>query len=128
MISVATLVTMAIAFATAAVVSIGGIAAMIPEIHRQAVDVYHWMDDGQFATTFAISQIAPGPNILLMSLVGYRAQGLAGLAVSTLVRRIWKSPQPISGTSLRMRMMRSIQFIRDWGSRLWLAALTCWNP
>lgn len=78
------LIQMSITFASAAIVSIGGIAAMIPEIHRQAVEVYHWMDDAQFATTFAISQIAPGPNILLMSLVGYRVQGLAGLAVATL--------------------------------------------
>ena len=82
--SVSTLLAMAAAFALAAIVSIGGIAAMIPEIHRQAVDVYHWMDNEQFATTFAISQIAPGPNILIMSLIGYRVQGLAGLAVATL--------------------------------------------
>jgi chromate transporter len=78
------LLAMALTFATAAIVSIGGIAAMIPEIHRQAVDVYHWMDNAQFATTFAISQIAPGPNILFMSLIGYRVQGFAGLAVATL--------------------------------------------
>jgi chromate transporter len=78
-----TLTTMALTFATAAIVSFGGIAAMIPEIHRQAVDVYGWMNDSQFATTFAISQIAPGPNILLMSLVGWRVAGLPGLLVAT---------------------------------------------
>jgi chromate transporter len=82
--NISLLITMAITFGSAAIVSVGGIAAMIPEIHRQAVDVYHWMDDAQFATTFAISQIAPGPNILLMSLVGYRVQGFIGLAVATL--------------------------------------------
>jgi chromate transporter len=75
---------MAVTFATTALVSVGGIAAMIPEIHRQAVGVYGWMDDAQFATAFAISQIAPGPNILLMSLVGWRVAGLAGLIVATL--------------------------------------------
>ena len=78
------LVTMVITFASTALVSVGGIAAMIPEIHRQAVDIYGWMDDAQFATAFAISQIAPGPNILLMSLVGWRVAGLAGLIVATL--------------------------------------------
>ena len=36
-----------------------------------------------------------------------------------------KSPQPISGTSLRMRMMRSVQFSIESGSRRCLAALTC---
>lgn len=78
------LLAMALTFATAAIVSIGGIASMIPEIHRQAVDVYHWMDNAQFATTFAISQIAPGPNILFLSLIGYRVQGFSGLAVATV--------------------------------------------
>ena len=78
------LVTMALTFATTALVSVGGIAAMIPEIHRQAVGVYGWMDDAQFATTFAISQIAPGPNILLMSLVGWRVAGFVGMMVATL--------------------------------------------
>ncbi|HWG06966.1 MAG TPA: chromate transporter [Beijerinckiaceae bacterium] len=78
------LITMAVTFATTAIVSVGGIQAMIPEIHRQAVDVYGWMDDAEFATTFAISQIAPGPNILIMSLMGWRIAGFAGLVVATL--------------------------------------------
>jgi chromate transporter len=78
------LINMAMMFATTAIVSVGGIAAMIPEIHRQAVDVYGWMDNETFATTFALSQIAPGPNILLMSLIGWRIAGFPGLAVATL--------------------------------------------
>lgn len=78
------LVNMAVTFATTALVSVGGIATMIPEIHRQATEVYGWMNDAQFATAFAIAQIAPGPNILLMSLVGWRVAGFAGLMVATL--------------------------------------------
>ena len=78
------LMTVAATFAVTALVSVGGIAAMIPEIHRQSVEVHGWMNDAQFATTFAISQIAPGPNILLMSLVGWRVAGFAGLIVTTL--------------------------------------------
>lgn len=54
---------MAITFATTVLVSVGGIATMIPEIHRQATEVYGWMDDAQFATAFALAQIAPGPII-----------------------------------------------------------------
>src|SRR5437879_4540418 len=33
-----------------------------------------------------------------------------------------KSPQPTSGTSLRMRMMRSVQFNNESGWRRWFAA------
>src|SRR5271166_6343122 len=38
-----------------------------------------------------------------------------------------KSPHPISGTSLRTRIMRSVQFSIECGSRRCSAALTCWN-
>ena len=78
------LLKMAIIFATTALVSVGGIASMIPEIHRQAVELNGWMSNDAFVATFAISQIAPGPNILLMSLVGWRVAGWAGLIVATL--------------------------------------------
>ena len=42
--------------------------------------------DGRYAVrhAFAIAQIAPGPNILLMSFLGWRAAGFAGLIVATL--------------------------------------------
>ena len=78
------LLKMALIFATTALVSVGGIATMIPEIHRQAVDLNGWMTNDVFVSTFAISQIAPGPNILLMSLVGWRVAGAGGLIVATL--------------------------------------------
>lgn len=82
--NVDTLLSMAQTFALTAMVSIGGIATMIPEIHRIAVENNNWMSDTDFAAAFAISQIAPGPNVLLMSLVGWRVAGFAGLVVATL--------------------------------------------
>jgi chromate transporter len=75
---------MGLTFFTTALFSVGGISAMIPEIHRQAVEVQHWMGDDQFAQAFALSQVAPGPNILLMTLLGWRVAGWPGLAVATL--------------------------------------------
>jgi chromate transporter len=78
------LLSIAQIFAVTALVSVGGISTMIPEIHRQAVGIYGWMNDEQFASAFAISQVAPGPNVLLMSLVGWRVAGFAGMMVATL--------------------------------------------
>ena len=75
---------MAVTFFTTALFSVGGISAMIPEIHRQAVEVQGWLSDDQFAAAFALSQIAPGPNILLMTLIGWRVAGWAGLVVATI--------------------------------------------
>jgi chromate transporter len=58
--------------------------AAIPEMHRIAVDVQHWMTDKQFADVFAISQMSPGPNVLIVTLIGYAVAGVAGALVATL--------------------------------------------
>ena len=63
--------------------AIGGAASAIPEIHRIAVDVNHWMSDDQFADIFAISQLSPGPNVLIVTLIGYQVAGLVGGVVAT---------------------------------------------
>lgn len=60
-------------FATLSVLSIGGGNAVLPEMHLQAVRAHHWLTDGQFADVFSISQAAPGPSILIVTLVGYGA-------------------------------------------------------
>ncbi len=55
-----------------------------PEMHRIAVDVQHWMTDKQFADVFAISQLTPGPNVLIVTLIGYAVAGVAGALAATL--------------------------------------------
>ena len=62
----------------------GGINTVVPELHRQAVTIHHWMDDRTFADLFAIAQASPGPNMLIVTLVGLKAAGLAGALVATL--------------------------------------------
>ena len=62
----------------------GGINTVVPELHRQAVTLHHWMDDRTFADLFAIAQASPGPNMLIVTLVGLKAAGLAGALVATL--------------------------------------------
>lgn len=76
--------TMAVRFALLSLFAIGGANAAIPEMHRLAVDVHHWMSDRQFADMFAISQVSPGPNVIIVTLIGYHVAGLAGAAIATL--------------------------------------------
>jgi chromate transporter len=71
-------------FALLSLFAVGGANAAIPEIHRVAVEVMHWMDDRQFADMFAMSQASPGPNVIIVTLIGYHVAGLAGAAVATL--------------------------------------------
>jgi chromate transporter len=76
--------TLAWTFGLMSLFAVGGANAAIPEIHRIAVDVQHWMSDTQFADVFAISQLSPGPNVLIVTLIGYRVAGVAGALVATL--------------------------------------------
>lgn len=64
--------------------AVGGANATLPELHRQMVGVGHYMDDATFANLVALAQTAPGPNVIVMSLMGWHIAGGAGLAVATL--------------------------------------------
>jgi len=77
------LLTLAGYFALLSLFAVGGANAAIPEMHRIAVDVMHWMNDRQFADMFAIAQMSPGPNIIIVTLIGYHVAGFAGAVVAT---------------------------------------------
>lgn len=69
-------------FSVLSLLAVGGANAAIPEMHRVAVDVMHWMSNKQFADMFAISQLSPGPNVIIVALIGFHVAGLAGAAVA----------------------------------------------
>jgi chromate transporter len=77
------LVTLAVQFAVMALLALGGANAVVPEMHRQAVELRDWMTERQFTDMFAISQAAPGPNVMLVTLIGYHVAGVAGALVTT---------------------------------------------
>ncbi|MFL1462135.1 chromate transporter [Roseococcus sp. DSY-14] len=72
------------AFAGLSLLAIGGANAVLPEMHRQLVEIHGWMDDATFGQLFALAQAAPGPNILAASVMGWHIAGPAGLAAATL--------------------------------------------
>jgi len=78
------LVELTAQFLLLSMLSIGGANAIIPEIHRRVVDLEHWMTDADFAQLFALSQAAPGPNVLIVSLVGWKVAGVVGGVVAML--------------------------------------------
>ena len=78
------LVTLAAFFAVTSLFAIGGGNAAIPEMHRYAVDIQHWLSDRQFADSFALAQLTPGPNLIIVTLIGYHVAGIAGAVVTTL--------------------------------------------
>ncbi len=76
--------TLAWTFGVMSLFAVGGGNAALPEMHRVAVDVQHWLTDKQFADAFAISQLSPGPNVLIVTLIGYSVAGVTGALVATL--------------------------------------------
>ena len=71
-------------FSSLSLFAIGGANAAIPEMQRISVEVMHWMTAKEFADTFAIAQMSPGPNVIIVALIGYHVAGLAGAGVATV--------------------------------------------
>jgi chromate transporter len=68
----------ALYFALLSLVSVGGMPSVMPEMQRVVVDVQGWMSAAEFTQLFAIAQAAPGPNVLVTALIGWKVAGLAG--------------------------------------------------
>jgi chromate transporter len=77
-----TLLTLASYFAPLSLFAIGGGNSAVPEMHRFAVDIQHWLTDRQFADTFALAQLTPGPNLIIVALIGYHVAGVLGALVA----------------------------------------------
>ncbi|MDP3415391.1 chromate transporter [Falsiroseomonas sp.] len=79
---------LAIGFLAISLIAVGGGIAVVPEMNRLAVDVHGWMDNARFAQLFALAQAAPGPNVLVVGLIGWHVAGLAGMLVATLAMTV----------------------------------------
>lgn len=71
-------------FAPLSLMAVGGPSAILVEMHRQVVDLHAWMRPDEFTMLFGIAQSAPGPNMMVASLIGWRVSGWPGFAVASL--------------------------------------------
>lgn len=65
-----------------ALISFGGVNTVLPSLHHQAVNERHWMTDRDFANMFALASVSPGPNFMVLTLIGYKAAGVLGALVA----------------------------------------------
>jgi chromate transporter len=65
--------------------SYGGGFVIIPLMHTDAVNHYHWMTNAQFLDAVALGQVTPGPVVQTVAVVGYAAAGIAGGLLAALV-------------------------------------------
>jgi len=70
-------------FGLMSLLAVGGGNAAVPDMHRVSVEVMQWMTDRQFADMFAIAQLTPGPNALIVTLIGYHVAGVPGALITT---------------------------------------------
>jgi len=66
-------VTLAMHLALLSCISFGGFPSVLPDLHNLVVAANGWVTDQEFTNFFALAQVVPGPNmILLMSFIGWK--------------------------------------------------------
>lgn len=70
-------------FLMLSLLAIGGGITVVPEMHRFMVERHGWLSDADFSASIALAQAAPGPNILLVTVMGWNAGGWAGALATT---------------------------------------------
>jgi hypothetical protein len=100
--------SLVLTFGLMSLFAVGGANAAIPEMRRIAVDIRHWMTDREFADIYAISQLSPGPNVLIVTLIGYTIAGITGALAATLAMCTDGSAclfcEPLAGAIARVAM------------------------
>ncbi|WP_338828999.1 chromate transporter [Bradyrhizobium sp. 27S5] len=95
-----TLVTLALIFAQLSLLAFGGGNTILPEMQRQVVDIHHWMTAQEFGALFALAQAAPGPNMMVVPLVGWHVAGFSGVLVTSLAK--FGPSSLVTGFALRL--------------------------
>jgi chromate transporter len=71
-------------FVPFSLVSVGGGTSIIAGMQHESVDVHQWISAREFVDLFAISRAAPGPGLMLATLIGWKVSGWLGAIVATL--------------------------------------------
>lgn len=71
-------------FVLLSLLSIGGAITVAPEMHRLLVSELHLLTDAQFASSIALAQAAPGPNVLFVAVLGFHVMGWFGALAALL--------------------------------------------
>lgn len=71
-------------FALLSVLAIGGGTAILPEMKSLTIGVHHWVTEDQFRDIYSLGQLAPGPNMLMVVVLGYHVSGVTGALIAFL--------------------------------------------
>ncbi|MBU3739048.1 MAG: chromate transporter [Rhodoferax sp.] len=65
-------------FLSLSLLAVSGAISTAPDMHRFLVAERQWLTDGQFSSSIALAQAAPGPNVLFVALLGWNVGMNAG--------------------------------------------------
>jgi chromate transporter len=77
------LVQLALTFSLLSILAVGGGTAVLPEMQTllaQQFDITH----AQFVHIYSIGQVAPGPNMLMVLIIGFKVAGVVGAGIVLL--------------------------------------------
>lgn len=77
------LINLAASFALLSILAVGGGTAVLPEMQSLLLHQFG-IDHTQFVHIYSIGQLAPGPNMLMVLVLGYQLAGLVGAGVVLL--------------------------------------------
>ena len=77
------LLLLALNFSLLSLLAVGGGTAVLPEMQTLLAQQFH-IDHLQFVHIYSIGQIAPGPNMLMVLVIGFQVAGLLGAGVVLL--------------------------------------------
>jgi len=77
------LIHLALSFALLSILAVGGGTAVLPEMQSLLAHQFA-IDHTQFVHIYSIGQLAPGPNMLMVLVIGYKLAGLIGAGVVLL--------------------------------------------
>ncbi|MBO9356197.1 chromate transporter [Bordetella petrii] len=82
----AVLMSLFVIFSQLSLLAFGGGNTILPEMQRQVVEVHQWMSNADFSALFALSQAAPGPNLMVVTLVGWHVAGWQGALMTSIAK------------------------------------------
>ena len=89
-------------FAYLSILTVGGGLAAFPEMKILTVEVHKWLTFPQLIHLYSVGQMAPGPNMMMIVVIGQWAGGILGAVVALIaffgptallafvVARLWK--------------------------------------
>ncbi len=77
-----TLLQLALYFCLMSVISVGGLPSVMGEVQRIVVEQQGWLTADEFVQLYAVGQASPGPNMLIVALIGFKVEGIAGALVA----------------------------------------------